>query len=272
MSLKNDVWSWIDGSSATSRKVRLNVGRQSAGSEMLFVQGYSASMNWVDVSPTMTVKDLSVANSLPCNQSDYLWMVMDGVAQPSQNTGLIHGALPSGRTGIRINTKMPVASVVNRLAIYKTGWSGTLAFDNMMIYGSNDSTTGADGAWTQLAGPFTPTAAQRASADVWVNWDFLSNSASYKWIRLEGDYNASYGAGYDYWTELRWYSYQTPPESATWVDAQGNPATNGRMTAGTLRLTPLAAAPASPTTGTMYFDNPLRKLRVWDGAAWQSAW
>lgn len=168
--------------------------------------------------------------------------------------------------------KLPLASVVNRLAIYKTGYSGTLAFNNMMVYGSSDSTNGSDGNWTVIAGPFTPTTAQRNLSNVWVNWDFLSNAAPYKWIRLEGDYNAAYASGFDYWTELRWFSYQTPLANATWVDGQGNLGTDGRLTTGWMRFTPLAAAPDTPTTGTAYFDNPTRKLRVWDGSAWQNAW
>lgn len=237
MNLKNDVWGWIDGSSATSKKTKINVGRQIAGSEMFYVQGYAVTSNWVDVSPTLAGDDQSVMNSIPTIRSQYGWMVSDGGSNPNQNIDLGHGTLPSGHDGIRINTKLPAASAINRMSIYKTGWGGTLAFDNMMIYGSNDSTNGTDGNWTTIAGPFTPTTGQRALANVWVNWDFLSNSASYKWIRMEGDYNAAYAAGLDYWTELRYYSYQTPAANATWVDGQGNPGTSGKLTAATLTLT-----------------------------------
>ena len=237
MNLRNDVWSWIDGSNATSKKTRINVGRQSAGSEMFYVQGYAATPNWIDVSPTLTGDDQSVLSTIPSTRSWVAWYAMDGNSNPSQNTDLGHGTLPSGHDGLRINTKLPLSSVVNRLSIYKTGFGGTLAFDNMMVYGSSDSTNGTDGNWTTIAGPFTPTAPQRALANVWVNWDFMANATAFKWIRLEGDYNAAYATSFDYWTELRWFSFQTPAANSTWVDGQGNPATNGCLTAASITLT-----------------------------------
>ena len=36
-----------------------------------------------------------------------------------------------------------------------------------------------------------------------------------------------------------------------------------------INLTPLLAAPAAPSKGTMYFDNTTNKLRVYDGSAWR---
>lgn len=37
-----------------------------------------------------------------------------------------------------------------------------------------------------------------------------------------------------------------------------------------MRLMPRAAAPASPATGTIYFDSTTNKLRCWDGTLWQN--
>jgi hypothetical protein len=39
-----------------------------------------------------------------------------------------------------------------------------------------------------------------------------------------------------------------------------------------MRLEPIAAAPASPAKGDMYFDSTINKLRVFDGTVWQSCW
>lgn len=40
----------------------------------------------------------------------------------------------------------------------------------------------------------------------------------------------------------------------------------------TARLTPLASATACPTEGTIYYDSTLKKLRCYDGTAWQNCW
>jgi hypothetical protein len=39
-------------------------------------------------------------------------------------------------------------------------------------------------------------------------------------------------------------------------------------TTGSVRFVPLAAAPASPSSGDVYFDSVLGKLRCWDGSVW----
>jgi hypothetical protein len=155
-------------------------------------------------------------------------------------------------TGIKIRP--------NKVKLFRTPWA------SVEIFGSDDTTNGADGTWTKIAGPLGPMTVSTNNYE----YEFKNNENSYRAIKVAGPvisettWNATY--------EIEFYEYGPTPAKKFYVDEQGNPGTDGLVTAGSLRLTPLDAAPASPQPGTAYFDNPSRKLRVWDGAAWQDAW
>jgi hypothetical protein len=55
------------------------------------------------------------------------------------------------------------------------------------------------------------------------------------------------------------------------LDLSSDPKFQIRPT-GSVLLKPLSTAPSSPSEGEMYYDNILKKLRVWDGTVWQNCW
>ena len=90
------------------------------------------------------------------------------------------------------------------------------------------------------------------------------------WIKLIGEpHTISENAGI---REIEFESFQPPPDNRFWVDAHGNPGTDGFMSVGSIRFEALDSVPDDPAPGTAYFDNLSRKLRVWDGSTWQNAW
>jgi hypothetical protein len=168
----------------------------------------------------------------------------------------------TGAQWIAYKNPSGLARVVNRVSFYQGGY--WVPFDTFQVLGSNDSTNGGDGTWTLLGGPFL---AHNGAG--WENYDLPTNTAAFKWHKITGSV-ADLSSRLTY--EIRFSTYSPAPDKKFVVDAHGNPCTDGSMTAGSYCFTPLPVAPESPNTGTAYFDSPSRKLRVWDGTAWQDAW
>jgi hypothetical protein len=251
------AWAATADAAMTSKYVRVGIGlppAASVGANQLLVQGYSGSGFTANIVPS----PVTVYASSTYPGTDPPDRVFDHVLDSSWRWA------PDYQTDKNpwIVCKCPVGVTVrpNKVKLYRTPWA------SIEIFGSNDTTNGTDGAWTQIAGPLGP---MTVSTDNY-EFEFKNNENSYSAIKIAGPvisestWNATY--------EIEFYEYAPTPDKSFYVDAQGNPGTDGRMTAGTMKFMPLAVAPDSPTTGTAYFDSPSRKLRVWDGAAWQDAW
>ena len=58
------------------------------------------------------------------------------------------------------------------------------------------------------------------------------------------------------------------PAADTWAVSTGGVERLRVKSTGGVRYVPLAAAPATPQEGEVYFDSTMKKLRVYDGTAW----
>ena len=264
---KNDPWSWTDDNqNITAKYKNVILGAATAGSERLKVIGFQGSGYTANLARLAGTTYYAISNF--SNQSWYGPAAsFDGViAAASGGSG--NGWAPGAGSPVWLVFKFQsgVTKVVNKLTLWREG-SGSIPWESYSVYGSNNTTNGADGTWELLAGPFLPRIGggqyyQTLSEDVVFN----DNQKSFGAYKIMGPSRSGRVL------EVEAYTYAPTPDKTFSVDAQGNPGTDGRMTAGTIKFTPLFAAPDSPTTGTAYFDSPLRKLRVWDGSAWQNAW
>lgn len=247
-----------DGAALTAKQARVALGATAIGPERLLVQGFlpTSAYNPFSERALSSYDDRVYVFTSSNWYTSKPWPVFDGLTtgewwRPSTGAQWIAYKNPSG-----------LARAVNRVSFYQEGF--WVPLDTFQVLGSNDSTNGADGTWTLLGGPFL---ARNGSG--WEHYDLPGNTAAFKWHKLSGSV-ADLSSRLTY--EIRFSTYSPALDKKFFVDARGNPATDGAMTAGSYRFTPLSAAPDSPTTGTAYFDSPTRKLRVWDGSAWQSAW
>ena len=232
------------------------LGPRAVGTERLLVQGYQPTPAWsADLTDTLTgekdYKQRCFASLVTSPGPEYAWRAFDDA---TQTVAVVLG--PAGQEAW-IAFHFTTDYIVNRVKITRS----TRVFANgFTVEISSDSKSGNDGYWRAL-GTVTDSGAL-------VNYDFIENTVAGTWVRLRGVLEAIPGGIKD----ISVYAYEPPPDKKFWVDAAGNPQTDGRLSAVTMQLTPLAAAPASPTAGLAYFDSTMRKLRVWDGVAWQDAW
>jgi hypothetical protein len=266
-SWKSNPWALADdGQNITGRYRNVVLGSTVAGAERLKVIGFQGSGFSTNQARLAGMSYYSVSNAT--NQSWFEPQTsFDGIIASAQG-GSGNGWAPGGGVPVWLAFKYQngTSKVLNKFTMWREG-DKSIPFDNYSIYGSNNTTNGADGTWEMIAGPFLPVIGggqyyQTLSEDAL----FLDNKKAFNAYKIMGPVRSGRVL------ELEAYTYSPTPDKTFYVDAQGNPGTDGKMTAGSLKFTPLAAAPDSPTTGTAYFDNPTRKLRVWDGSAWQDAW
>lgn len=92
--------------------------------------------------------------------------------------------------------KVATAKTIQRVKIIGRSGFPELNFKNFKIQGSNDSTNGSDGTWTDLA-----TGLNTSSTIQWDTFDF-GNSTAYTWIRIYGAAQSYSGAYYLQFAEV----------------------------------------------------------------------
>ncbi len=242
----------------------LNLSRGFGSDNRLLVQGYreagwssNLALDLASLDPQ--IRDQHLFTNLPVYQNPHYAMFDHRV-----DTIWTYYNQPMG-ISYWIAYKFDVPTQVNRVRHYKYGGWGN-PWPSFTVWGSNDSTNGANGAWTQLSGELL----LGTTFDAVTNCDFLENTRRFLWVKIVGSPKTKVeGIGV---REIEFESFESAPDKRFWVDAHGNPGTDGFMSVGSVRFDALDSSPDDPAPGTAFFDNLSRKLRVWDGSTWQDAW
>ena len=162
----------------------------------------------------------------------------------------------------------------------------------------SDGAGGCNGTWAAPGGDFSPTASTQANvsvngfyswpttpgmvADVQAMLDQPANN--FGWVVLGNTASPGTAVRFDskdninplFWPMLI-VQYQVNCINGTpaleLAEVEGDADIHGSLHVGdVLKLQPRACEPDSPVEGMLYYDLVLKKLRVYDGAAWQDCW
>ena len=241
----------------------VNLSMDFGTTKRFFVQGYGAEA-WSDyLVPNLTDAGASyraahLFTNLPELGGGYLRSLFDHGKYSSAWGTTAGGTFPAG--SYYIAYKFDTPKQVNRVSISRFGaWKNP--FDTFTMWGSDNSTNGVDGAWTQISTSFTISTDYGAVT----NYDFTSNTMRFTWAKMVAG-TTTQPRNTVAWLEVDFRSYTPEPDKSFWVDSNGNPGTDGFFV-----FKPMAA-PAAPEEGTVYQDSTTHKLRCWNGSAWNDLW
>lgn len=265
----SNVWSTssiYDGETRTNQHVTI-ARAYTGGDNRLFIQGYSSTSAHSSVALDMDDQDDTYVdahiftNITPWDTTAYKRIFFD-----NDNASGSHVAYMAAGT-YWLAYLFDEETVVNKVILthwYTNYW---LPWTTVTIYGSNDSTDGSDGTWTALSSATTPGSPKTLEVE------FIANSTAYMWIKASGALDT---AGYKSISEMSIYEYAPEAAESFYVDAEGNPGTDGTMTisgeyvelpGGIRNYGAVSSWPAANAVGDQCTSTTGRPY-WWDGSSW----